>query len=196
MPRMNGVLTPLHILITAAAGWLNRYQARTIEYLIEQNRVLLELHGSKAPRLNDDQRRRLAGKAKAVGRKGLFEIPTIFRPDTILGWHRKLVAIKHDYSGRRRGAGRPPIMKEIRALIVRFASENPTWGYTRIMGALDNVGTRSRARRSPTSSRRTESSQRPSEANEHAGETSFAPTGRCSARPTSSPSRCGRHEDS
>lgn len=139
-PRMNGVLTPLHILITATAGWLNRYQARTIEYLIEQNRVLLELHGSKAPRLSDDQRRRLAVKAKAVGRKGLFEIPTIFRPDTILGWHRKLVAIKHDYSGRRRGPGRPPIMKEIRALIVRFANENPTWGYTRIMGALDNVG--------------------------------------------------------
>ena len=102
--------------------------------------MLLELHGSKAPRLNDDQRRRLAMKAKAVGRKGLFELRTVFLPDTILGWHRKLVAIKHDYSGRRRGPGRPPVMNEIRKLIVRFANENPTWGYTRIMGTLDNVG--------------------------------------------------------
>ncbi len=90
---MNGILTPLQVFITATAGWLNRYQANVIDYLIEQNQVLLELHGSKCPRLNDDQRRRLAVKAKAVGRKGLFEIPTLFLPDTILGWHRKLVAI-------------------------------------------------------------------------------------------------------
>ena len=54
---MNGILTPLHVLITATAGWLNRYQASVIDYLIEQNRVLLELHGSRCPRLTDDQRR-------------------------------------------------------------------------------------------------------------------------------------------
>ncbi len=136
---MNGILTPLQVFITATAGWLNRYQANVIDYLIEQNRVLLELHGSKCPRLNDDQRRRLAVKAKAVGRKGLFEIPTLFLPDTILGWHRKLVAWKHDFSARR-GRGRPPIMAEIRELIVRFANDNTSWGYTRIMGALDNLG--------------------------------------------------------
>ena len=103
---MNGILTPLQVIITATAGWLNRYQANVIDYLIEQNRVLLELHGSKCPRLNDDQRRRLAVKAKAVGRKALFGIPTLFLPDTILGWHRKLVALKHDFSARR-GRGRP-----------------------------------------------------------------------------------------
>ena len=108
--------------------------------MIEQNRVLLELHEGKCPRLSDDQRRRLAIRGKAVGRKGLFEIPTLFRPDTVLGWHRKLIAIKHDYSSRRRGPGRPPIMTEIRELIVRFAAENPPWGYTRIIGALDNLG--------------------------------------------------------
>ena len=136
---MNRILTPLHLLIAATAGWLNRQQTDVIDFLIEQNRVLLELHDGKCPRLSDDQRRRLAIKGKAVGRKGLFEIPTLFRPDTILGWHRKLVALKHDYSSRR-GPGRPPVMVEIRELVVRFATDNPSWGYTRIMGALDNLG--------------------------------------------------------
>ena len=137
---MNEILTPLQLIITATAGWLNRQQAEVIEYLIEQVRVLLELQGGKCPRLTDDQRRRLAVKAKAVGRRRLFEIPTLFLPDTILGWHRKLVAMKHDYSSRRRGRGRPPIMQEIRRFIVRFAFDNPSWGYTRIMGALENIG--------------------------------------------------------
>ncbi len=137
---MNEILTPLQVIITATAGWLNQRQADVIDYLIEQNRVLLELHGGKCPRLTDGQRRRLAVKAKAVGRKGLFGIPTLFLPDTLLGWHRKLIAMKHDYSNRRRGRGRPPIMKEIRELIVRFATDNSSWGYTRIMGALENVG--------------------------------------------------------
>ncbi len=84
---MNGILTPLQLIITATAGWLNRYQTNVIDFLIEQNRVLLELNGSKCPRLNDDQRRRLAVKARALGRKGLFEIPTLFLHDTILDWH-------------------------------------------------------------------------------------------------------------
>ncbi len=106
---MNGILTPLQVIIAASAGWLNRQQADVIEFLIEQNRILLELHDGKRPRLSDDQRRRLAVRGKAVGRKGLFEIPTVFRPDTILGWYRKLIAIKHYYSFRRRGPGRPPI---------------------------------------------------------------------------------------
>ncbi len=134
---MNEILTPLQLIITATAGWLNQQQAAVIDYLIEQNRVLLESHGGKCPRLTDDQRRRLAVKAKAVGRKG---VPTLFLPDTLLGWHRKLIAMKHDYSNRRRGRGRPPIMKEIRELIVRFATDNSSWGYTRIMGALENLG--------------------------------------------------------
>ena len=136
---MNEILTPLQVIITATAGWLNRYQADVIDYLIEQNRVLLELHGSTCPRLSDDQRRRLAVRAKTVGRKALFGIPTLFLPDTILGWHRKLVARKSDFSARR-GRGRPRIMVEIRELILRLANENASWGYTRILGALDNLG--------------------------------------------------------
>ena len=138
MSCMNEIITPLQFFITLASAWLNRQQVDLIDYLIEQNRVLLELLGDKKPRLTNEMRRRLAVKAKAVGRKGLFEIPTIFRPDTLLGWHRRLVALKHDCSARR-GPGRPRIMKDIQALIVRMALENPMWGYTRIRDAFSNL---------------------------------------------------------
>ena len=53
-------------------------------------------------------------------------------------WHRRLVAQKWDYS-KRRGPGRPGIMREISDFIVRMALENPKWGYTRIQGALANI---------------------------------------------------------
>ena len=59
-------------------------------------------------------------------------------PDTLMRWHRKLVAQKWDYS-HRRGPGRPGIMREISQLIVRMAVDNPGWGYTRIQGALANL---------------------------------------------------------
>ena len=82
---MNNIITPLQLIITAAAGWLNRQQAEVISYLIEQNKVLLERVGDVPQKLTNNQRRRLAIKAKAIGRKGLFELPTIFQPDTLLG---------------------------------------------------------------------------------------------------------------
>jgi len=91
--------------------------------------------------LNDDQRRRLAVKGKVLGRKALHEIATIVTPDTILRWHRQLVAKKWDYSNRRQTtAGRPRLREKIVLLIVRMAKENGGWGYDRIQGALKNVG--------------------------------------------------------
>ncbi len=93
--------------------------------------------GEQAPRLllADDQRRLLAVKGQAIGRKVLFELTTIVTPDTILRWHRELVAKKFDSSNKRQ-PGRPRIRQEIVDAIVRFATENPTWGYDRIQGAL------------------------------------------------------------
>jgi transposase InsO family protein len=73
-----------------------------------------------------------------VARKALLELDTIVSPDTLMRWHRRLVAQKWDYS-KRRGPGRPGIMREISDLIVRMALENPKWGYTRIQGALANL---------------------------------------------------------
>jgi hypothetical protein len=70
----------------------------------------------------------------------LGEIGTIVTPDTILRWHRTLVARKWDYSDRRRKVGRPPVSPEIVELVLRMARENPIWGYDRIEGALANLG--------------------------------------------------------
>jgi hypothetical protein len=68
----------------------------------------------------------------------IFELT--FPPNTILGWHRKLVAQKFDGSQQRKAPGRPPIDPELEALVVRMARENRSWGYDRIVGALANLG--------------------------------------------------------
>ena len=88
-------------------------------------------------RFTDAERALLARKAKGVGRKGLLELDTIVSPDTLLRWHRRLVAQKWNFAERRR-AGRPGIVRHISQLIVRMAEDNPGWGYTRIQGALAN----------------------------------------------------------
>lgn len=129
----------LQFLISIFAGWVNRGQQDLIEYLQEENRVLREQLGGKRLLFTDVQRRRLAAKAKKIGRKGLFEISTLVTPDTLLRWYRRLIARKYDGSRARR-AGRPKTAAEIERLILRMARDNPRWGYTRIRGALRNLG--------------------------------------------------------
>ena len=121
------------------AGWVNRSQQDVIEYLQAENRVLREQLGDGRFLFTDGQRRRLAARAKAIGRKGLFEISTLVTPDTLLRWYRRLIAKKYDGS-RTRSPGRPKTAAEIQGLIVRMARDNPRWGYTRIQGALHNLG--------------------------------------------------------
>jgi putative transposase len=138
---MTSILQPWQLLFMILAGWVNREQQETIEYLRTENQVLREKLGKKRILLSDDQRRRLAVKGKILGRKRLQEIGTLFTPDTILRWHRKLVAKKWDYSDRRKKkAGRPPVSEEIEQLVLRIAQENPAWGYDRIQGAVANLG--------------------------------------------------------
>jgi hypothetical protein len=96
--------------------------------------------GGRRLRFTDDERRRLALRAIRVGRQVLREIATIATPDTLLRWHRQLVAEKWTYTTSR--SSRRGVLAEIRQLVVRMAKENPTWGYTRIQGALKNVGRR------------------------------------------------------
>ena len=131
--------TQLQFLMLIFAGWVNRHQQDVIEYLQEENRALREQLGGKRLRFKESQRRRLATKAKAIGRKGLFEICTLVTPDTLLRWYRTLVARKYDGSKSRR-FGRPRTPLKIEELILRMARENPRWGYTRIRGALHNLG--------------------------------------------------------
>jgi len=86
------VLDPFRFLLIAVSGCMNHRQLQVIEYLREENRVLREQLGSRRVRLNDNQRRRLAIKAKALGRKALAEVASIVTPETLLAWHRKLIA--------------------------------------------------------------------------------------------------------
>jgi hypothetical protein len=91
--------------------------------------------------LSDDQRRRLPRKGKVLGRKVLETIGALFTPDTILRWHRLLMVQKWDYSVRsNKTPGRPAVADEIRTLVARLATENPTWGHDRIQGVLANLG--------------------------------------------------------
>ncbi len=131
--------TTWQMMLVAIAGWVNEQQLAVIEYLKEENRVLREQLGRRRPRFTDDQRRRLAAKGKALGRRVLRELGTIVTPDTILRWYRRLVARKYDGSGTRR-PGRPRVMDAIRALASRMAVENERWGYTRIVGELAKLG--------------------------------------------------------
>jgi transposase len=128
----------LQFLLICFAGWLNRNQQLVIEYLQEEIKVLREQLGRK-PRFNDDQRHRLAAKAKKLGRDRLRRFATIVSPKTLLDWHRRLIVRKYD--GRsKRTPGRPPTPEAIRALILTMARENRSWGYTRIQGAHANLG--------------------------------------------------------
>jgi hypothetical protein len=136
MPK---ALDPFRFVLIAVAGWMNQQQEHAIDYLREENRVLREQLGGRRLRLNDGQRCRLAAKAKRVGRRLLVEVASIVTPETLLAWHRKLIANKYDGSAQRR-PGRPRTVADLTALVVRMAQENGDWGYRRIQGALSNLG--------------------------------------------------------
>ncbi len=90
---------PWTFLVVAVAGWIQRDQQAAIVYLLEENRVLkARLRGRKL-RFTDDERRRLAVKGKALGRKLLAEVAGLVTPETLLAWHRRLIARKWDGSG-------------------------------------------------------------------------------------------------
>src|SRR5713101_4204602 len=109
------------------------------EYLVTENRILRSQIKGRL-RLSDGERKALAEIGQKLGKKALAEVAKIVKPDTILGWHRKLVAQKFDGSRQRQAPGRPKIDKDLEALVVRMAQDNRSWGYDRIVGALANLG--------------------------------------------------------
>ena len=114
-------------MLIILASWVQRQQQELIEYLRTKNAVVKDKFGKKRILLTDEQRRRLAVKGKILGRKKLEQVVTLFTPDTILRWHRQLVANKWDYSNRKENKhGRPRIRQVIVDLTVKFAKENPT----------------------------------------------------------------------
>ncbi len=131
--------TSFDFVLLTVCGWVNRRQLAAIAYLREENRVLREQLGAKRPKFTDTQRRRLAEKGKALGRKALAELCSIATPDTILGWYRRLIARKYDGSAKN-PRGRPRRAEDVRELILRMAKDNSGWGYTRIVGAMKKLG--------------------------------------------------------
>ena len=110
-----------------------------MEYLVAENRILRDQIGSRV-QLSDTERRTLAEIGKKLSKQALEEVVTIVKPDTILAWHRKLVAQKFDGSKHRNYPGRPRVDPELEELVLRIARENRTWGYDRIQGALKHLG--------------------------------------------------------
>ncbi len=125
--------------VVTLAGWLNRKQQAEIEFLKAQLAIYKKKTGKRRLAFTDGERRWLAELGKKLGSGGLREVSFVVTPETILRWHRELVAKKYDGSKNRK-PGRPRKAEEIRELIVRMARENPVWGYTRIKGALRNLG--------------------------------------------------------
>jgi putative transposase len=109
------------------------------EYLVAENRILRTQITGRV-RLSDGERKTLAEIGIKLGKQALEEIATVVKPNTILAWHRKLIAKKFDGSQKRQSLGRPPIDAELEALVVRMAQENRSWGYDRIAGALKHLG--------------------------------------------------------
>src|SRR5437867_6274433 len=123
---MGSVPPLLSFVLMITAGWVHRHQLIVIEFLQAENRLLKDRLRGRRIRFTDAERALLARKAKAVGRKALLELDTIVSPDTLLRWHRRLVAQKWTFA-EQRGAGRLGIMRHISELIVRKAQDNPRW---------------------------------------------------------------------
>src|ERR1700730_16217519 len=107
------------MLLAVLTGWLDCQERDALAYLIEENRVLRAQRGGRRLRLTDDDRRRLAVRAFRLGRRALRQVATIVTPDTLLRWHRHLIACKWTYAGRR--LQRRGVLAEIRRLVVRMA---------------------------------------------------------------------------
>src|SRR6516225_3316741 len=108
-------LDPFTFLVVSISGWMNQHQHQVIEDLVEENRVLREQIGNRRIRFTDNQRRRLAAKAKKLSRKVLEQVATIVTPATLLAWHRKLIAQKYDGTAYR-APGRPRTSADITEL--------------------------------------------------------------------------------
>jgi putative transposase len=126
-------------LLTYITGTVDQELLLHNEYLVTENRILRHQINARVY-LSDGERETLAAIGLKLGKQALAEVATIAKPDTILAWHRKLVAQKFDGSKQRKALGRPAIDQEVEALVVRMAQENYSWGYDRIVGALAHLG--------------------------------------------------------
>jgi len=128
-------------LLAYVTGTVNRELLLRNEYLTAENRILRsQIKGRLL--LSEGEKGTLAEIAHRLGRMVLEDVAATAKPETILGWYRKLIANKFDGSKSRRSVGRSKLDEETERLVVRMARENPSWGYDRIVGALANLGHR------------------------------------------------------
>src|SRR5438309_1295267 len=132
LATMHPLPHPLRFVLVALAGWMNQQQRDVIDYLQEENRVLREQLGPRRLRFTDAQRRRLAAKAKILGRRFLRDIATIVTPDTLLAWHRT----DRQEVRRERTSWSRTISRHDRDPNVdrAYGDGNRGWGCTRIQG--------------------------------------------------------------
>ena len=134
-----GVAMDWKTMLTYISGSVDEELLLRNEYLVAENRILRNQIQGRL-RLTDGERRTLAEIGKRLGKRALQEVVSIVKPDTILGWHRRLVAKKFDGSKSRHYPGRPRVDADIEELVASLAQENKSWGYDRIAGALANLG--------------------------------------------------------
>jgi putative transposase len=126
-------------LLVYITGTIDQELLLRNEYLVTENRILRNQITGRVL-LTNGERKTLAELGQKLGKQALKEVAKIVKPDTILGWHRTLVAQKFDGSNQRKASGRPKVNPELEALIVRMAQENRSWGYDRLVGVLANLG--------------------------------------------------------
>lgn len=126
-------------LLASITGSVDEQLLLRIEYLVAENSIMRNQITGRL-HLSDAKRTTLAELGKKLGKQALEEVAKVAKPDTILAWHRKLVAQKFDGSTQRKSRGRPRVDKELEDLVVRMAQENRRWGYDRLAGALAHLG--------------------------------------------------------
>jgi hypothetical protein len=117
---------------------------KDLESLVLRHQLTVLRRQTPRPRFGPADRAVLAAISRALPRARWSCF--LVRPETLLRWHRRLVAGAWTYAHR--GTGRPPLDQELQQLIIRLARENPRWGYQRIKGELSSSASGSRQPRS------------------------------------------------
>ncbi|MEU8876723.1 helix-turn-helix domain-containing protein [Streptomyces javensis] len=120
----------------------DRHKDAEIPALRHQLMVLERQLGKERVRFTPGDRATLAALLHRLPRDVLRRLCLVVRPDTVLRWHRSLVARRHAASCRPKRPGRPRTVRSIRILVLRLAKENPSWGYRRLHGELLVLGVR------------------------------------------------------
>jgi hypothetical protein len=148
------VVSLLYLLLrralAVAALRLRSREFKELEIVVLRHELAVLRRQVSRPRLDERDRVFLAAASRLLNGKSKHSF--FVRPDTLLGWHRQLVRRRLTYAGRR--PGRPSVSEEIQELVLRFARENPRWGYQRIVGGSQVWACASRRRRCPRSSER------------------------------------------